>query len=64
MSVTDHAAVMRKLQRAANDVGASITDGVFRMTFIASLGESWRHVTPVLRMYATSAEVINFLIED
>jgi hypothetical protein len=46
MSVMDHTAVMHKLQRAANDVGASITDGVFRMTFIASLGESWRHITP------------------
>jgi hypothetical protein len=45
-------------------VGAAITDGVFQMTFIASLGEPWRHVTPVVRTYATSAEVINFLIEE
>jgi hypothetical protein len=63
MSVVDHAAVMRKLQRAANDVGTAITNGVFRMTFIASLGESWRHVTPVLRTYMMSVEVINFLID-
>jgi hypothetical protein len=55
---------MRKLQRAANNIGASIMDGVFRMTFIASLGEPWRHVTPVLCTYNTSAEVINFLIEE
>ncbi|KAJ7340602.1 hypothetical protein DFH08DRAFT_963478 [Mycena albidolilacea] len=44
MTVVEHAAVMRKLQRAANNVGAAITDGVFWMTFIASLSESWRRV--------------------
>ncbi|KAJ7364849.1 hypothetical protein DFH08DRAFT_950403 [Mycena albidolilacea] len=64
MSVVDHATVMRKLQCTANDVGANITDGVFRMIFIASLGKPWRHVTPVLHTYDTSAEVINFLIEE
>jgi hypothetical protein len=64
MTVVEHAAVMRKLQRAANDVGAATTDGVFRMTFIASLGDPWRHVTPVLRTYDTSGEVIDFLIEE
>jgi hypothetical protein len=64
MLVVDHTAVMRKLQRAANNVGANITDGVFHMTFIASLGEPWRHVTPVLSKYDTSAEVINFLVEE
>jgi NAD(P)H-dependent flavin oxidoreductase YrpB (nitropropane dioxygenase family) len=64
MSVVDHTAVMCKLQRTANNFGTNITDGVFRMTFIASLGEPWRHVTPVLRTYNTSAKVINFLIEE
>ncbi|KAJ7867736.1 hypothetical protein B0H14DRAFT_3441654 [Mycena olivaceomarginata] len=56
--------IMCKLHRAANNFGTNITDGVFRMTFIASLGEPWRHVTPVLRTYNTSAKVINFLIEE
>jgi hypothetical protein len=55
---------MRKLRQAANDIGAAITDSVFRSTFITSLGEEWRHVTPVLRTFTSSAEVINFLIEE
>jgi hypothetical protein len=63
-SVIDHAATMRKLRQAANDVGTAITDSVFRSTFITSLSEEWRHITPVLRTFTSSAEVINFLIEE
>jgi hypothetical protein len=63
-SVVEHAATMRKLRQAANDIGAGITDSVFRLTFITSLSEEWRHVTPVLRTFTSSAEVINFLIEE
>jgi hypothetical protein len=40
MLVTDHTVVMHKLQQAVNDMGTSITDSVFRMTPIMSLGES------------------------
>jgi hypothetical protein len=63
MAVVEHAAVMCKHQHTANNVGAAITNGVFQMIFIVSLGEPWRHITPVLRTYATSVEVINFLIK-
>ncbi|KAF7346029.1 Retrovirus-related pol polyprotein [Mycena sanguinolenta] len=37
---------------------------MFRTIFINSLDEGWRHVVPVLRTFPTSAEVINFILEE
>ncbi|KAF7358895.1 Retrovirus-related pol polyprotein [Mycena sanguinolenta] len=62
--MVEHAATMRRLWRHANDMGARIADPMFRTIFINSLNEDWRHVVPVLRTFTTSAEVINFILEE
>jgi hypothetical protein len=60
----EHITTMCRLWVAASDVGAKIEDAQFRMIFMTSLNEDWRHVIPVLRTFVTSTEVINFVLEE